>query len=397
MKERLSQMPSASASAPASAVAAVSDIERETILKECRTKAGKESEDIIAKKEAEMKSLKRNHDQTAEERAALQKKLEDEKKARMDIEKQRLDLQQQLRKMEEELMIGGEIATNAAKQEAALRNANQELIAKKEVEASLHRRMAEQEDEKLVLEEKYSSLNEEVTSKTKKLKKIWSKYQQAKVEIKDLEHEFIDEKNELLESVRDLTKQLKLKIFVISKFIPPKYALLYDDVANGGRAVWDEAEERWKIPPLKIDEREIEFIREDRRSHHRPETHYARQRRLVDPNPRWRTEDVVDLEITMPARSTPHRDDPNSVGKIRAILAMDLEDDPPAKKTEGGSKHREDQYLGVTDGTSGKSRSRRVAKENHDVAHEESSRKSTRSTAPEQESSRKSCRPTTAV
>jgi len=315
----------------------------------------------------------------------------------MDIEKQRLDLQQQLRKMEEELMIGGEIATNAAKQEAALRNANQELIAKKEVEASLHRRMAEQEDEKLVLEEKYSSLNEEVTSKTKKLKKIWSKYQQAKVEIKDLEHEFIDEKNELLESVRDLTKQLKLKIFVISKFIPPKYALLYDDVANGGRAVWDEAEERWKIPPLKIDEREIEFIREDRRSHHRPETDYARQRRLVDPNPRWRTEDVVDLEITMPTRSTPHRDDPNTVGKIRAILAMDLEDDPPAKKTEGGSKHREDQYLGVTDGTSGRSRSRRVAKENHDVAREESSRKSTRSTAPEQESSRKSCRPTTAV
>jgi kinesin family protein 3/17 len=156
----------------------------------------------------------------------LQKKLEDEKKARMDTEKQRLDLQEQLRKMEEELMIGGEIANNAAKQEAALRNANQELIAKKEVEASLHRRMAEQEDEKLVLEEKYSSLNEEVTSKTRKLKKVWSKYQQAKAEIEDLGREFNDEKNELLESVRDLTKQLKLKAFVISKFIPPKVTIL---------------------------------------------------------------------------------------------------------------------------------------------------------------------------
>ena len=226
LKERLSQMPSASASAPAPAVAAVSDADREAILKECRTKAGKESEDIIATKEAEMKTLKMNHDQTAEERAALQKKLEDEMKARMDTEQQRLDLHEQLRKMEEELMIGGEIANNAAKQEAALRNANQELIAKKEVESSLHRRMAEQEDEKLVLEEKYSSLNEEVTSKTRKLKKIWSKYQQAKAEIKDLEREFIDEKNELLESVRDLTKQLKLKAFVISKFIPPKVRIM---------------------------------------------------------------------------------------------------------------------------------------------------------------------------
>ena len=226
LKERLSQIPSASVSATAPAVAEVSDADRDAILKECRTKAGKESEDIIATKEAEMKTLKMNHDQTAEERAALQKKLEDEKKARMDIEQQRLDLQEQLQKMEEELMIGGEIANNAAKQEAALRNANQELIAKKEVEASLHRRMAEQEDEKLVLEEKYSSLNEEVTSKTRKLKKIWSKYQQAKAEIKDLEREFIDEKNEFLESVRDLTKQLKLKAFVISKFIPPKVRMM---------------------------------------------------------------------------------------------------------------------------------------------------------------------------
>ena len=133
-------------------------------------------------------------------------------------------------------------------------------------------------------------------------------------------------------------------------------------------------------------------------SHHRPETDYARQRRLVDPNPRWRTEDIVDLEIMMPARTTPHRDDPNTVGKIRAILAMDLEGDPPAQKAGGGAKHREDQFLCVNDGPSGKSRSRRVAKDNDNAKREESSRKSsTRPKVPEQEPSRKSYRPTTAV
>ncbi len=188
LKERLFQMPSASASTPAPAFTAVSDAKCKAILKEYRTKAGKENEDIIAKKEAKMKMLKMNHDQTAKERAGLQKKLEDEKKAKMDTEKQRLNLQEQLCKMEEELMIGREIANNAAKQEAALQNANQELIAKKAVEASLHRRMAEQENNKLVLEEKYSSLNKEVTSKTRKLKKIWSKFQQAKAKIEDLGH-----------------------------------------------------------------------------------------------------------------------------------------------------------------------------------------------------------------
>ena len=217
LKERLSQMPTS----PGASVT-LNEADRETILEECRSKASKESEAIIAKTAAEMEKLRLNHHQTAEERAALHKKLEDEKKARMDTENQRLEMERQLHEMEKQLMIGGEIATNAAKQEAALRKANQELIAKKESELALTRKMNEQEEDKLHLEEKYSSLAEEVTSKTRKLKKVWSKYQQAKNEIKDLEHEFLDEKNDLIDSIRDLTKQMKLKDFIISNFIPSK-------------------------------------------------------------------------------------------------------------------------------------------------------------------------------
>ena len=140
--------------------------------------------------------------------------------------------------------------------------------------------------------------------------------------------------------------------------------------------MWDEAEEKWKIPDLEIKGGEIDVIRErsmTRQSLHRPETDYAKQRRDVDSNPRWRTDNVVDLEMTVPSRSTPHRDDPNTISKIRAILAMDLNDDPPAKKTGGREKHQRDQLSGVNDGSSEKSRAARV------------------------ESSQKSCRPTTAV
>lgn len=92
-------------------------------------------------------------------------------------------------------------------------------------ELALTRKMNEQEEDKLHLEEKYSSLAEEVASKTRKLKKVWAKYQQAKNEIKDLEHEFLDEKNDLIDSIRDLIKQMKLKDFIISNFIPPKVSL----------------------------------------------------------------------------------------------------------------------------------------------------------------------------
>jgi len=352
LKESLSQMPSSSTSTATT----VNDTDRETILEEARA----ESEGIMAKTEVEMEKLRLDNHQTAEERAALQQKLEDEKKARKDTEHQRLEMQKQLEDMEKQLMVGGEIASNAAKQEAALRKANQELISKKESELAMTRKMNDQEEEKLHLEEKYSSLTEEVASKTRKLKKIWYKYQQAKAEIKDLEHEFLDEKNEVLDSIRDLTKQLKLKDFIISNFIPPKYALLYDDVENGGRAVWDETQEIWKIPDLKYRGGIMKERSMTKNSLHRPETDYARSRKMVDSNPRFHIDNIVELEIAMPARSTPDSDDPNTLSKIASILAMDL-DDPvkelPSSKTSR-LKQREKQYLSVNDGSS-KSKSRR--------------------------------------
>ena len=47
------------------------------------------------------------------------------------------------------------------------------------------------------------------------LTNIWSKFQRAKAKMKDLEHEFIGEKNELLELVCDLTKQLNIVDFLL--------------------------------------------------------------------------------------------------------------------------------------------------------------------------------------
>ncbi|KAL7552959.1 hypothetical protein ACHAWF_018456 [Thalassiosira exigua] len=346
LKECLSQMPSSS-----SAAVAVTDTDRETIVEECRSKASRESEDLIAKTEAEMEKLKLNHHQTTEEHAALQVRLEDETKARMETENERMELGKQLVEMEKQLMTGGEIANTAAKQEAALRKANQELVAKRESELALTRKMNEQEEEKLHLQEEYSSLADEAASKTRKLKKLYSKYQQAKAEVKDLEHEFLDEKSVILDSIRDLTKQLKLKDFVISNFIPPRYALLYDDVENGGRAVWDESTETWKIPPLLH-----QGVRT--RGLHRPETDYARRRKPVDPNPRYHTDDIVVLPLAMPPRSTPNSDDANTIHKITSILEMDLNNplkELPSNKS-GRTKHREHQLFSVNDGTKSKSR-----------------------------------------
>eukprot|EP00804_Cyclotella_cryptica_P010642 CCRYP_005465-RA/>CCRYP_005465-RA protein AED:0.33 eAED:-0.26 QI:227/0.33/0.28/0.57/1/1/7/0/2002 len=325
LKERLSQMPPFSNDTSKSGD--FDEQRKEFIIEEFRSKSNKENEEMRAKAEAEMAKLRSDNNQTTEERRLLAEKLAEEKRARLETENERLELRKQLDEMEAKLVMGGEVANNARKQDAKLRRANQELTARKEQELALTRKMNEQEEEKLYLEEKYSSLAEEVVFKTKKLKKIWTKYQQAKTEIKDLETEFLEEKNAMVNTIRDLTKQLKLKEFIISSFIPPKYALLYDAVENGGRAVFDEARETWTIPSIKT---QVINTRTQRRhglkGFGRPETEYAQGRKMADRNVRWHAEDIVDLDIEMPTQSSLSLDHPNTAEKIAFILSMDLND-----------------------------------------------------------------------
>jgi kinesin family protein 3/17 len=51
----------------------------------------------------------------------------------------------------------------------------------------LARELAEKEDAHLTLEDQYTSLQEEVEVKTKKLKKLWNKWQAANREVTDLQ------------------------------------------------------------------------------------------------------------------------------------------------------------------------------------------------------------------
>jgi kinesin family protein 3/17 len=92
--------------------------------------------------------------------------------------------------MAEKLIVGGAALEKATKQEVSLRKAEQELRERQQREAQLARELAEKEEAYGQIEEHFSSLNEEVEVKTKKLKKLWLKFQGAQREIQDLQEEF---------------------------------------------------------------------------------------------------------------------------------------------------------------------------------------------------------------
>ena len=74
------------------------------------------------------------------------------------------------------------------------------------------------------MEERYSSLEEEAAAVGKKLKQLWAKFRAAQSEVQDLQVEQQQEKEDLLQTVRELTRQLQLQNLVIESFIPPEEA-----------------------------------------------------------------------------------------------------------------------------------------------------------------------------
>jgi chromosome segregation ATPase len=100
---------------------------------------------------------------------------------------------------------------------------------KKEHEAKI----AALEEAALLKEENFASRKEEAADKTKKLKKMFSKYQTAKQDLDEHAQTVQREKEDMLDSIRLLKQQLKLKNTVIDAFIPPEVRLYKFSEAPG--------------------------------------------------------------------------------------------------------------------------------------------------------------------
>lgn len=77
------------------------------------------------------------------------------------------------------------------------------------------------------MEEKYANLNDEAVSKTKKLKKLRTMILQAQSELTDIKTEHQRAVESLLDSVREMSKELKLQTQIIESYIPPEFQVKF--------------------------------------------------------------------------------------------------------------------------------------------------------------------------
>ncbi|KAJ3207036.1 Kinesin-like protein kif3a [Dinochytrium kinnereticum] len=175
-------------------------------------------------------------DRLLEEAEKRGEELENEKKARDNIAAK-------LAQLEQKLLVGGVSLVDKETQiqnAMAARAAELEERARKERE--LKRELEEHEEINLQIEEEFSSLQEEASSKTRKLKKLWNLLISHRSEIKDLQEEHQREREGLLDTIRELTIELKLKMLMINSFVPEEELQAVEE-----RADYDEAAEKWRI------------------------------------------------------------------------------------------------------------------------------------------------------
>ena len=66
--------------------------------------------------------------------------------------------------------------------------------------------------------------------KTRKIRRVWNELNEAKAELGDMEAEHQREVEGMLDSIRELKKELLLNMMIIDEYIPPEYVELIEKV-----------------------------------------------------------------------------------------------------------------------------------------------------------------------
>ncbi|XP_048464317.1 kinesin-like protein KIF3B [Rhincodon typus] len=277
------------------------------------------------KLEREKKAIMDDHSLVAEEK---QKLLREKEKKMGDVQREREaseTLATKIKAMESKLLVGGKnIVDHTNEQQKMLEQRRQEIAEQKRREREMQQQMETQDEETLELKETYSSLQQEVDVKTKKLNKLFAKLQAVKAEIHDLQEEHIKERQELEQTQNELTRDLKLKHLVIENFIP-----LEEKNKIMNRAYFDDEEDQWKTQPITRIEGNQQMMKRPVSAigYKRPLSSYAKMALISRSDPRYRAENILLLELDMPSRTTRDYEGPAIAPKVQAALEAALQDE----------------------------------------------------------------------
>lgn len=278
-----------------------------------------------ARLEEDKKALQENHSMMAEEKEKLMGEIQKKAQQLKKQQEAQAGLKSKIKMMESKLLVGGKsIVDKTTEQERALEEQRIQIAEQQRREREIQQKLDEKEENAVEIKGNYSTLQQEVDSKTKKLKKLFAKLQTTRSEIADLQDAHIRERQELEQAQEDLTKEMKLKSLIIENFIPPD-----ERVKLTNRAVYDEENEEWRLKPSSqngsqpaMAKRPVSAV-----GNRRPITEYAKMAAAMGGHMRYKAENIIMIELDMPNRTTREYEGPAVAPKVQAALDAALQDE----------------------------------------------------------------------
>jgi len=203
--------------------------------------------------------------------------------------------------MESKLLTGGKnIVDHTNQQERELEKRREEIAHQKRKERDMRRLLEDKEEKELgILKETFTSLQQEVEIKRRKLKKLVVKLQGTKAEVTDLYESNATERRNLEEIQNDLMKELSFKYLILDNFIPKEERRRILETVT-----FDEDQQEWKflerntLPNLvlmqELDRIQRPLTNSYSKAVNYPVSSYARIAATVGPAFRYRGDCVLD-------------------------------------------------------------------------------------------------------
>ncbi|KTF73787.1 hypothetical protein cypCar_00043476 [Cyprinus carpio] len=237
--------------------------------------------------------------------------------------------------MESKLLVGGKnIIDHTNEQQKMLEQKRHEIAEQTRREREIQQQVLAQDEETLELRETFSSLQQEVEAKTKKLKKLYAKLQSLKADIQDVNDEHVRSRQELEQTQNELTRELKFKYLIIENFIPPEEK---NKIMN--RLQFDAEEDQWKFQPLVPAENKFTQMKRRPASavgYKRPISQYARVAIAMGAHSRYRAENIMVLELDMTPPVVFQLDLPRSGSEVEPSRDVLLDNTSYREKSAAG-------------------------------------------------------------
>ncbi|XP_017888036.1 kinesin-like protein KIF3B [Ceratina calcarata] len=308
---------------------------KDALLRQYQEEIGRLKEKLAQKgmvKSRKKKSKRKKEDETAESESEAEDSREDNKvetdkrliAEQLKAEKQETEnLITRIKDLESKMLCGGKnIIDHTNEQQRALEQKAAEIAERKKREVEMQQKLEGEELTMLGVKETYTNLQQEVDVKSRKLRKCFNKLQVLKQELEDVTNDFNRDRRDLEQTQHELMKELKLKYLIIENFIPEeeKNKIL-------SRIHLDEEEDCWIVKDP--DPSSIDVIKRPTSipGARRPISEYARIALAMGRGSRYAGDNILNLDLDMPARTTLDYQGPAIAPTIQAVLEEALRDE----------------------------------------------------------------------